>query len=170
MMSLRRERVLRGEMKGHRMGELSCHQLRSGANLVTERLEETFVPWLERTTAAMIPLLHPPISREYQAPPIIALPQPLYRLENVTSAATIPVSTSDGTATAHKKQVKASFQDGDDVLEPGWVWTTLKRNKRVTAEGWFQDVREIELELEEPFEYVDWFRMFRLTDLLVAQV
>lgn len=31
---------------------------------------------------------------------------------------------------------------------PDWGWATLTKNKRVTAEGWFQDVREFELELE----------------------
>lgn len=102
----------------------------------------------------MIPLLHPPVPEEYQAPPIISLPRPLYQLQNVTSTTTIPVATSDGTATMDEKKVKTSIQDSDDVLEPGWVWTTLKQNKRVTAEGWFQDVREIDLELEQPIEYV----------------
>ncbi|KAJ9116945.1 hypothetical protein QFC22_004603 [Naganishia vaughanmartiniae] len=43
-------------------------------------------------------------------------------------------------------------EGGDDVLEPGWVWTRLARNKRVTDEGWFQDVREIHLQLEQALE------------------
>lgn len=102
----------------------------------------------------MIPLLHPPVPKEYQAPPITALPRPLYRLENVTSATTLPVATSNGTPAIDEKKVKTSIEDDDDVLQPGWTWTTLKKNKRVTAEGWFQDVREIDLELEQPVEYV----------------
>ena len=117
-------------------------------------LEETFLPWLEKTTSAMIPLLHPPIPKGYQAAPITALPQPLYRLESVTSATIIPVATSNGTPTIDEKKVETFIQDDDDVLQPGWTWTTLKKNKRVTAEGWFQDVREIDLQLEQPVEFV----------------
>ncbi|GHJ86425.1 hypothetical protein NliqN6_2827 [Naganishia liquefaciens] len=124
-----------------------------GDERAPDGLEETFLPWLEKTMSAMIPLLHPPVSKEIQAPPIVALPQPLYRLENVDSAATIHVASSHGTPASDGKKVKASIEDDDDVLQPGWLWTTLKTNKRVTAEGWFQDVREIDLNLEPPVAY-----------------
>lgn len=102
----------------------------------------------------MIPLLHPPIPKGHQAPPITVLPQPLYRLESVTSATIIPVATLNGTPSIDEKKVETFIEDDDDVLQPGWVWTTLKKNKRVTAEEWFQDVREIDLQLEQPVEFV----------------
>ncbi|KAJ9101001.1 hypothetical protein QFC20_005285 [Naganishia adeliensis] len=124
-----------------------------GDERAPDGLEETFLPWLERTTGAMLPLLDPPPPITFKPAPITALPPPLYYLDMVTPSTTLSVANSNGHVTAEKKQVGDSLEDGDDVLEPGWVWTRLKRNKRVTAEGWFQDVREIHLEMEQPLEY-----------------
>lgn len=115
------------------------------------------MPWLERTTGAMLPLLDPPPPITFKPAPITALPPPLYYLDMVTPSTTLSVANSNGHVTAEKKQVGDSLEDGDDVLEPGWMWTRLKRNKTVTAEGWFQDVREIHLEMEQPLECVEVF-------------
>lgn len=103
---------------------------------------------------AMLPLLDPPPPITLKPAPITALPPPLYHLDMVPPSTTLSVTDSNGHATAETKQVGDSLEDDDDVLEPGWLWTKLKRNKRVTAEGWFQDVREIQLEMEQPLEYV----------------
>lgn len=143
-----------GAMSVRPTGKSDPHNEASPAEHFVNRLEETFLPWLERTTSAMLPLLHPSPPISFKVLPITALPRPLYRLEKVTPTATVSVSTSAGHATTDKKQVGDCLEDGDDVLEPGWVWTKLKRNKRVTTEGWFQDVREIHLELEQPLECV----------------
>jgi hypothetical protein len=102
----------------------------------------------------MLPLLDPLPPITLNPAPITALPSPLYHLDMVPPSTTLPVTDSNGQATAETKQVGDSLEDDDDVLEPGWVWTRLKRNKRVTAEAWFQDVREIQLEMEQPLEYV----------------
>jgi hypothetical protein len=104
---------------------------------------------------AMLPLLDPPPPPSFTPLPVTSLPPPLYHLDIVATSTTLAVRAPNGDATAENKQVGDSLDDGDDVLEPGWVWTRLKRNKRVTAEGWFQDVREIHLELEQALECVD---------------
>lgn len=103
---------------------------------------------------AMLPLLDPPPPATFNASPITALPSPLYHLDMVNTSTTLAAAPTNGEATAEKKQVGDSLDHGDDVLEPGWVWTKLRRNKRVTAEGWFQDVREVHLDLEQASECV----------------
>jgi sulfite reductase alpha subunit-like flavoprotein len=37
-----------------------------------------------------------------------------------------------------------------ELLKPhDWTWSTLAKNTRITAKDWWQDVREIELDLED---------------------
>jgi hypothetical protein len=42
------------------------------------------------------------------------------------------------------------LRDRQEVMEEGTTWARLRKNKRVTPEDWWQDVREIELEIEDP--------------------
>jgi len=43
----------------------------------------------------------------------------------------------------------AQMNEESDALEPGWKWAKLRRNTRVTDADWWQDVREIDLDLED---------------------
>ena len=39
--------------------------------------------------------------------------------------------------------------EGDLCKPDNWAWATLKKNQRVTRADWWQDVREIELEMDD---------------------
>ncbi len=44
-----------------------------------------------------------------------------------------------------------SYDPGGSEIKPSdWVWVRLTQTRRVSAEGWWQNVREIELEFEDP--------------------
>jgi len=99
------------------------------------RIEETFLPWLNRTVDTILPLLTP------QATPFepysrTDLPPPLYQLKFLEDAPQGSTSASQ-------------INDESDALEPGWKWAKLRRNTRVTDGDWWQDVREIDLDLED---------------------
>ncbi|KAJ9113897.1 hypothetical protein QFC19_000091 [Naganishia cerealis] len=130
-------------------GATAC--LAWGDERAPEGYEETFLPWLDRTTSAMLPMLHPPPPATLQVPPTTSLPPPLYRICKVSHTASVPSVKGNGVHDS-QKNMGESLSSGDDELEPGWIWTRLGWNKRVTDEGWFQDVREIHLELEQALE------------------
>lgn len=79
----------------------------------------------------MLPML-PPTPPYFQAPPATDIPHQLYAFV---------LAEED----AQPKQIAD--------LRPGWKWATLKSIERVTSEGWWQDVQQIEFELE-PSEWV----------------
>lgn len=101
-----------------------------GDERAPDGIEETFVPWLNRTVEAMLAFLPPPLASSSKLVPTTELPPPLYSLERGTTA----LSISNG----HNER-----------LDRGWRWATLRRNSRVTSEEWWQDVREVDLELDE---------------------
>ncbi|GAA5923352.1 hypothetical protein JCM3775_007512 [Rhodotorula graminis] len=120
-----------------------------GAHAVVERgegddqnewgVESTFPDWLDRFFTAIDPLFAPPPG--FTKLPLTATPPPRARLDKVAS----PSSSTATPPTADS----APLLWTDDAR-----WARLVRNDRVTREDWYQDVREVELEVEgvEPSE------------------
>ncbi|GAA5853371.1 hypothetical protein JCM9279_005769 [Rhodotorula babjevae] len=118
-----------------------------GAHAVVERgegddqnewgVESTFPDWLDRFFTAIDPLFAP--RPGFTKLPLTATPPARARLDKVGS----PFSSAPPTADS------APLLWSDDAR-----WARLVRNERVTSEGWYQDVREVELEVEgvEPSE------------------
>lgn len=121
-------------------------------------LEETFRPWLQQTLDAMLPLL-PTIAGFVEPIPSTSLPPPLYAMDyqqplNGTFDKLKLYSNGVDTPTPPQSApARKGDQDnghGSQPLKPDdWIWANLVKNRRVTAEDWWQDVREIELELED---------------------
>ena len=118
-------------------------------------LEETFLPWLQQTVDLMLPLLTPP-PEGFEPPPPTAVPPPIYSLDfeskDLPDMAALSI-TSNGNGpsdleTAPIRAVDDSRGQISDVWKPDdWGWATLSKNKRVTKEDWWQDVREVELDI-----------------------
>lgn len=130
-------------------------------------IEESLLPWLEGTLAAMVPYLPGPSCTQLAD---TDLPPPIYRLGPVEGAdvesaldhlhltnehqsdanaeyTDIPVAADGGTSGSESNDITKSARAM--VYHPaGWNWATLTRNQRVTSPDWWQDVREVELELE----------------------
>lgn len=89
-----------------------------------------------------------------------ALPPPIYHLEPVEAVpdlSSLNVSNStNGTAQPGKTASSPNGHAETAITVPtsyapaGWSWATLRRNERVTARGWFQDTRAVELEPDDP--------------------
>ncbi|GAA5905511.1 hypothetical protein JCM6882_004772 [Rhodosporidiobolus microsporus] len=130
-----------------------------GAHAVLERgegddqnewgVESTFPQWLDSFMSAIDPLF-PPLPGFTKLSPT-AVPPSRIRLEKVGSS-----TASNGLATAEKAPVPWS----EDCR-----WAKLARIERVTAEDWYQDVREIELEVED-VEENERTRLYTAGDVL----
>lgn len=93
------------------------------------------------TIDTIMPLLPPPPSTFEPYEPV-DLPPPLYSL---SFSDTNSSKDSDETS-----QVNGSANvDSHERLEEGWLWATVQENKRVTHSDWWQDVRELDLVLED---------------------
>ncbi|GAA6005265.1 NAPDH-dependent diflavin reductase [Rhodotorula paludigena] len=112
-------------------------------------VESTFPGWLDTFFAAVDPL-HPPAPGFVPLPPT-ALPPARIRLEKVAS----PSSSS----------ARARADDAPLLWTDDARWARLVKNERVTAEDWYQDVREIELELED-VEENERTRLYQAGDVL----
>lgn len=100
--------------------------------------------------SAMLPLL-PSASGNLDALPNTAIPPPLYLLSPLKGDQG-PIQNGPEIGISDlsiSNQAKDSLREEADSLEDGWVWAKLVDRTRATAEGWEQDVREIELELED---------------------
>lgn len=130
-------------------------ELESARSVLICSIEETLLPWLAKTLETFVPYLPGP-----STPPLgsTELPPPIYRLEPVDEAAvsldSLSLDDENGEVYAdvpeeYRSQSKAARAARARVYHPpGWGWATLSKNQRVTSKDWFQDVREIELELE----------------------
>ncbi|EJT49287.1 NADPH-ferrihemoprotein reductase [Trichosporon asahii var. asahii CBS 2479] len=131
-----------GKMLARRMDSLGANPLVEpawGDERAPDGIEETLIPWMEATLDAICPYLPGP-----SEPPMssTALPPPVYRLEPVLDLSKLSLKDQP----AVEKKGDSVTVDADAVYAPpGWNWATLAKNKRVTAEGWWQDVREIDL-------------------------
>lgn len=126
-------------------------------SLLTCSMEDTFVPWLQQTLDLMLPLL-PTIEADFEPLSSTDLPAPLYRYEpvqldgafnklrlhnNGTNASAPPQS-------APPRKGDQEHGNGLGLLKPeDWVWAKLIDNTRITSSDWWQDVRQIELDLED---------------------
>ncbi|WOO77724.1 NADPH-dependent diflavin oxidoreductase 1 [Vanrija pseudolonga] len=126
-----------GKMLARRMDSLGAHALTEpgwGDERAPDGLEQDFLPWLERTVAAFLPYLPGP-----STPPLpnTALPPPIYGFEDP--------SDSDVDLSRLAISDKAAVEP---FAPEGWLKATIRRNKRVTKDDWWQDVREVDLELQ----------------------
>jgi hypothetical protein len=109
----------------------------------------------------MLPYL--PVIEGFVPSPNTSLPPPIYRLEPVepvTNGALEKLSVSkSGNKSTTNGQIPAPLRAIDELNghnDPGgwkpddWIWAKLVENKRMTQDGWWQDVREIELEIDDP--------------------
>ncbi len=146
-----RERLM-GEFEGIFLFEVSDKGTHVACG--NYRIEETFIPWLKRTMDAMLPYLPPPSPSLTYGP--TALPPPLYELSPASLSNGFQSLNPNGDAVSMLANHTSHLNIGDHrkkyrqhTLEEGMTPVTLRKNKRVTPEEWWQDVREIELELED---------------------
>ncbi|GAA6017924.1 hypothetical protein JCM8202_006200 [Rhodotorula sphaerocarpa] len=119
-----------------------------GAHAVIERgegddqnewgVESTFPGWLDELMRAIDPLFAP--APGFAPLPATARPPARVRLEKIASTSQNKLG---GWANGLDNSPNAALLWSDDAR-----WARLVKNERVTREDWYQDVREIELELE----------------------
>ncbi|EIW68114.1 NADPH-ferrihemoprotein reductase [Tremella mesenterica] len=151
-----------------------------GDERAPDGIEQAFQPWLKGTLEAILP--HLQLQPDHRVQDIHSLPPPLYILEPALSARMSNLDlNSDQHSTQSQQQPPSSHShskavnghvagpvreiDSNGVKSrsksvgeeeiwkpPGWFWAKLTKNTKVTKEGWWQDVREIEFDLEDSFE------------------
>lgn len=94
-------------------------------------MESTFPGWLDELMSAIDPLFPP--SADFVPLAATARPPARVRLEKVASTS---------------QQRDSSDVNGGLLWTDDARWARLVKNVRVTAPEWYQDVREIELEIE----------------------
>lgn len=142
-----------GEMSGLQMGKSNFLQpLGKCRSVLIIRIEETFGPWLKETLDSMLPLLPPP-SPNFTPVPTTSLPAPIFDLDfsapNLSKLSLADLPNGQDYTKAPSRVVDESHGAASSDLKPDdWSWARLTRNNRVTKDGWWQDVREIEFEIE----------------------
>lgn len=109
------------------------------ADTWTHRVESTFPGWLDELMQAIDPLFPP--SADFVPLAATARPPARVRLEKVASTSQQRDGSVNGTSAPLPKNGALLWTD--DAR-----WARLVQNDRVTAPEWYQDVREIELEIE----------------------
>ncbi|KWU44309.1 riboflavin synthase domain-like protein [Rhodotorula sp. JG-1b] len=122
-----------------------------GAHAVVERgegddqnewgVESTFPGWLDELMSAIDPLFPP--SADFVPLAATARPPARVRLEKVASTSQQRDSSSAVNGASTPLPTNGALLWTDDAR-----WARLVKNDRVTAPEWYQDVREIELEIE----------------------
>lgn len=119
------------------------------------------MPWLQQTLDLYLPYL-PLISPTFQTIEPSALPSPIYKISPASTSKTVEhdlsldrLSISFPIPNGKPAPVRVEDQARDKAsasrIKPDdWVWATLKKNIRITSKDWWQDVREIELEFDDP--------------------
>lgn len=119
------------------------------------------MPWLQQTLDLYLPYL-PLISPTFQTIESSALPSPIYKICPASTSKTVGhdlsldrLSISFPIPNGRPAPVRVEDQARDKAstsrIKPDdWVWATLKKNIRITSKDWWQDVREIELEFDDP--------------------
>jgi hypothetical protein len=103
------------------------------ANSVLNSVESTFPAWLDSYMTAIDPLFPPPA--DFTKLPLTAVPPARVKLEKVSSFS----SPND----------IAPFETQPIPWDDDCRWAKLVETTRATAEDWYQDVRAIELEVED---------------------
>jgi sulfite reductase alpha subunit-like flavoprotein len=125
--------------------------------MLTARIEDTFVPWLQQTLDLMLPLL-PTTEADFSSRSALDVPSALYDMEPIALNGDFEKLRlhSNGTdaevppQSAPPRNLDEADGSELELLKPhDWTWVTLAKNMRITAKDWWQDVREIELNLED---------------------
>lgn len=124
-------------------------------------IEDAFLPWLQQTLDLYLPYL-PLISPTFKTIESTVLPPPIYKISPASTSKSVEhdlsleyLSISSPVPNGKPAPVRVEDQARDKVstsrTKPDdWVWATFKKNTRITSKGWWQDVREIELEFDDP--------------------
>lgn len=154
-----------GKMLLRRMEALGAHKVAEegwGDERAPDGTEQAFRPWLRNVVEVFKGLVPGPqeaLWEEWEVPP------PLYRLESLSGGAiaegleadlhglAVSPARSNGyhtTAPLRREDHLNPKQNGSAVWKPpNWGWAKLVKIERVTAEDWWQDVRQIELEVHD---------------------
>ncbi|ORY24115.1 putative NADPH-ferrihemo protein reductase [Naematelia encephala] len=145
-----------GKMLARRLQALGANRLVEpawGDERAPDGIEQAFLPWLKETVNTMIPHL-PSLSPNFMPIDTTALPPPIFTLRSTAEEPPLHgLSISSDSPSTQAVPARAKDTTNGHSHEPSkpddWYWTRLTRNSRVTQEGWWQDVREIELEYED---------------------
>jgi hypothetical protein len=97
-------------------------------------------------------LPHLPVEPSFVPRPTTALPDPIFRLDYTPAVSDLSLE-DDQSDRAQLEPAPTRVSDavngvqGDVVKPDDWLWATMTRNRRATKEDWWQEVREIDLEL-----------------------
>ena len=105
------------------------------------------MPWLQQTVDLVLPHLPTPLA-SFKEDPNTSLPPPIYNLEYEPSIGKLTLNAEQTEAPTRMEDALNGVNQ-DDGKPQDWIWARLARNRRVTKEGWWQDVRDIELEIED---------------------
>lgn len=148
-----------GGMRGHQMGRRKW--LIPETKLTLCSIEDAFLPWLQQTLDLYLPYL-PLISPTFKTIESTVLPPPIYKISPASTSKSVEhdlsleyLSISSPVPNGKPAPVRVEDQARDKVstsrTKPDdWVWATFKKNTRITSKDWWQDVREIELEFDDP--------------------
>ncbi|WVQ97522.1 NADPH-dependent diflavin oxidoreductase 1 [Kwoniella sp. CBS 9459] len=160
-----------GKMLARRMEGLGANKLVEsgwGDERSPNGIEDAFLPWLKQTLDTIVPHLPGPSASFVPLKPV-DLPPPIFSVRSAPGPArngnghtgedlhlerlSISPSNGDRTSAPVRQEDRARHHDyvnGLPSKPDDWVWATLKKNERVTKQDWWQDVREIELEFDDP--------------------
>lgn len=117
------------------------------------------MPWLQQTVDMMLPLL-PTMELDVTPRSPLDVPSALYDMEpavldrtfeklRLHSNGTNSSSPPQSAPPRHADEANGTESELELLKPHDWTWTTLGKNTRITAHDWWQDVREIELDLED---------------------
>ncbi|KIR34939.1 NADPH-ferrihemoprotein reductase [Cryptococcus deuterogattii MMRL2647] len=153
-----------GKMLLRRMEQLGATKMGEpawGDERSPNGIEDAFLPWLQQTLDLYLPYL-PLISPTFQTIESSALPSPIYKICPASTSKTVGHDLSldrlsisfpipNGKPAPVRVEDQARDKASTSRIKPDdWVWATLKKNIRITSKDWWQDVREIELEFDDP--------------------
>jgi hypothetical protein len=137
-----------------------------GDERAPDGLEQSLVPWLDSLMASFVPHLRQVAGAAETER--TELGKPIYRLEWLDEVEKVSLEKlaleeqescrkargsngqhGAGSEVAPVRVEDALHDNAHEVWKPDdWGWAVLRDRRRVTQEGWWQDVREIELEME----------------------
>lgn len=146
-----------------------------GDERAPDGLEQSLVPWLNSLIQGVIPHLQPMTG--FKETEGTELAEPIYKMDFLDESETVRLRElsleeddvgrskagqmenghmgDEGDQVAPVRVEDAEHDLAHQVWKPDdWGWVTLKVKERATGKDWWQDAREIELELEDKESYV----------------